>query len=284
MSWTLGLPGTVKEGMDRRRARERVAFSPESFAEGRFRRAYKGRYTSPRSKRGKEVVVKELKDQCTWDAADWDTTVKIHKKASELASGFNAFSGTTHPVRFTKIAIHCVVTRSDPNSSPRLGESVTVEEYIRGDFKKWCNNYGFISNESLSMPAFMHWSWVHTGGEVMVSDLQGTRWTKYNGERGGYILTDPAIISLSNSYGQTDTGAEGMLMFFYNHKCNRFCEFLPKPTTSDFISRVPRRQLRACMGKLSQLQAATTYTADLKLSPFTREIVADVLKGVASQY
>ena len=259
---------------------EHVTFMPNSFAEGRFRRAYKGKYTSPPSKRGKEVVVKELKDTYTWDATDWDTTVKIHAKASELARGFNAFSRTNYPIRFTEIDIFYVTSQGDRNSTPKLGESVTVEEYIRGDFKKWCNNYGFISNESLSMPAFMHWSWIQTGGELMVSDLQGV-WTK--GDGGGFILTDPAIISLNNSYGQTDTGAEGMLMFFYNHKCNQFCESLPRPTPGDFISRVPQHQLRACMGKLSQLQAATTYTIDLKLSPFTHQIVADVLRSIAAR-
>ena len=42
-----------------------------------------------------------------------------------------------------------------------------------------CNNYGFISDEAktkaITMPAFMHWSWVHTGGEMMVANLQGVR-------------------------------------------------------------------------------------------------------------
>ena len=204
---------------------EATTFSQVSFAEGRFRRAYKGTCTAPPSKSGKEIVVKELKDSYTWDAADWDVTLTIHKKASELARGFNSFSRTIYPIRFTEITVHKII-RSAPNSRPKLGESVIVEEYIAGEFKKWCSNYGFISTEShaQSMPAFMHWSWVHTRGELMVADLQGAL------KPDGFLLTDPVIMSLSNSYGPTDTGAEGTIMFFYQHKCNNYCQSLPRPT------------------------------------------------------
>ena len=125
-------------------------------------------------KRGKEIVVKELKDSYTWDAADWDVTLRIHKKASQLSRGFNSFPRTNYPIRFTEITVHNVYNQStDPISRPKLDESVIVEEYIAGEFNKWCSNYGFISAESQSMPAFMHWSWVHTRGEMMVGDLQG---------------------------------------------------------------------------------------------------------------
>ena len=109
---------------------------------------------------------------------------------------------------FFEITVHNVTSTDD--SRPKLGESVIVEEYIAGDFKKWCSNYGFISEESYAqcMPAFMHWSWVHTRGERMVADLQGVL------KPDGFVLTDPVMMSLSNSYGPTDTGAEGMIMFF----------------------------------------------------------------------
>ena len=188
---------------------EATTFSSVSFAEGRFRRAYKGTCTAPPSKRGKEIVVKELKDSYTWDAADWDVTLRIHKKASQLSRGFNSFPRTNYPIRFTEITVHNVYNQStDPISRPKLDESVIVEEYIAGEFNKWCSNYGFISAESQSMPAFMHWSWVHTRGEMMVGDLQGV-W-----KPDGFLLTDPVIMSLSNSFGPTDTGAEGMIMFF----------------------------------------------------------------------
>ena len=222
-------------------------------------------------------MLKKLKASCTWNPSDWDTTVKIQEKAAELAQGFNAFSRTNYPIRFTKVSVFQVTSQSDPNATPKLGESVTVEDYIEGDFVTWCNNYGSISPESKSLPAFMHWSWVHTRGELMVADLQGV-W-----KQDSFVLTDPVIMSLNNSYGQTDTGAEGMVMFFYKHQCNSFCQHLPKPATSDFVSYIPRYQLATCLSNLQQLQGATTYRVDLNFGPETRQVVASVLRGVAAR-
>ena len=257
---------------------EAGTFYPTPFAQGRFRFAFMGQYTEPSWKRGKKFVMKKLKESYTWNPSDWATSVKIHEKAAELAQGFNAFSGTRYPVRFTKVSVFKVTCQgADPNATARLGESVIVEDYIEGNFKKWCNNYGSISPESESLPAFMHWSWVHTGGELMVADLQGV-W-----KQDGFVLTDPVIMSLNNSYGPTDTGTEGMVMFFYKHQCNSYCQHLPKPATNDFVSYIPRYQLATCLSNLQQLQGATTYRVDLNFGPETRQIVASVLRGVAAR-
>ena len=255
---------------------EATTFQQTPFAQGRFRLAYMGEYTAPASKRGTKVVVKIRKDTYTWQHSDWDTTKAVHQKASELAQGFNSFSGTNYPIRFTDIKTHKVV-KGAPWTRPSVDEYVIVEDYIPGDYKKWCNNYGFVSTESESMPAFMHWSWVHTKGELMVADLQGV-W-----KREGFVLTDPAIMSLNNSYGVTDTGVEGMIMFFYKHLCNQFCQSLPKPKPSDFVGRIPQPQLEACMRMLQSLGGSTTYTNELKFDAWTRQNVAAVLRGVAQR-
>ncbi len=186
------------------------------FAEGRFRRAFKGTYTSPPNKYGQQAVVKDNKDSYMWKATDWDVTVNMNKEAQKLAAGFNRFSGTTFPLKFTDVDKIRITKTSDLNATPRLNEYCTVEDYIPGQFNKWCNNYGFISPEAksshASMPAFMHWSWCNSNGEKMISDLQGVR----SANPQGYTLTDPAMLSLTNSYGPTDTGVEGMAMFFFS--------------------------------------------------------------------
>ena len=57
----------------------------------------------------------------------------------------------------------------------------------------------------------MQWSWCYTIGEKMISDLQGVA------DNRNYTLTDPAILSLTDKYGVTDTGVEGMVKSFFKH-------------------------------------------------------------------
>ena len=250
-------------------------FTIPHFAEGRFRLAYEGKWTKHPSKRGKKVVVKELKASYTWKPSDWDTTIKVHTTASELARGFNSFSGTDHPVCFTEVDVLKIYSSDDPNSRPKLGEYVIVEDYIEGQYKKWCNNYGFLSRESLSMPAFMHWSWVQTKGEMMVADLQGVR------KANCFFLTDPVIMSMDGSYGSTDTGVEGMIMFFYKHECNQFCRSLPKPALSDFVGKIPSPMLEAAKRMLQALSNSTTYRVELNFDAQTKRKVTEVLRDIA---
>jgi collagenase-like PrtC family protease len=40
---------------------------------------------------------------------------------------------------------------------------------------------------------------------------------------GGFILTDPVIMSTAREYGPTDLGREGISTFFARHKCNQYC-------------------------------------------------------------
>ena len=176
-----------------------------------------------------------------------------------------------------------VVTKTTiPYSHPKLNEYVIVEDYIPGTFKKWCNNYGFISAESVSialaMPAFMHWSWLQSGGQLMVADLQGVRTDK------GYVLTDPVILSSSNQYGVTDMGVEGMAMFFMHHRCNALCRDLPRPTIADFREKIPQSMLSACQQMLQQVGGTTSYLHELQFTPHIRAVVAQTMKEIATRY
>ena len=258
-----------------------VEFEPKSFAEGRFRRAYKGRYTTPMEKVGQKCVVKELKDSYTWNPNDWDSTVEIQEESQKLAEGFNKYSRTNYPIQFTDVNI-LRVTRQSGNATPKLNEYVVVEDYIPGQFKKWLNNYGYISDEvsfAKSMPAFAHWSWWHTGGEKMIADLQGVR------SDDGYTLTDPVLMSGSvngKRYGCTDTGVEGITMFFFNHKCNDFCSSLPKPTP--YSLGIPQYQIRSVTQQLQEIFNATAYSHELKLPFEIRSRLVQPLKSTACGY
>ena len=121
----------------------RASFNPTSFAEGRFRRAYKGTWISPASFTGRSCVVKELKSNYTWEASDWNETVNINERAKQLAVFFNSqIYGTS--ISFTEVHVLKVLCQSDPNTTPKLNEYVTCGDYIPGHFTKWCNNYAWL--------------------------------------------------------------------------------------------------------------------------------------------
>ena len=253
-----------------------ATFESKSFAEGRFRRAYRGKWTAPPYAAGHTCVVKEFKETYTWKPTDWDETVKINDRAKELAAGFNDAVATTKPISFTDVHVMKVVSTSDPYKTPRLHEYVTCEDFIPGTFNKWCNNYGYISTESLSLPAFMHWSWNYTGGEEMVADLQGVR------NPHSFKLTDPVIISLEEGYGATDMGVEGMAMFFLNHKCNSICTDLPAPTLAHFRRVIPQPYLEAAKTLMAQVYNSTTFRMELKFPRDIRGRVAARFREIAT--
>ena len=255
-----------------------ITFESKPFAEGRFRRAYKGIRTAPPEKRGQPCVVKEMKDNCVWEPTHWDTTIRIYERARVLAGQFNRSVGPSYPICFTDAVVH-KVTQSFGDSRPKLNEYVVVEDYIKGNYTKWCNNYGYISPDAksvnITVPAFMHWTWLYTKGQEMVADLQGVR------DHNGYHLTDPALLSVSGSYGVTDMGIEGMVMFFLNHKCNDFCRGWKRPTLENFRGIIPQPTLTACQQMQYQVNNATTYTFEMKFPPATKQIVTRVFLQVA---
>ena len=216
---------------------------------------------------GRVCVVKEMKDNYSWNEVDWNDTVKINERAKDLAARFTSRTPAVYVMRVTNAPC--------PHTRPKLHEYVTCEDYIPGPFKKWCNNYGYISDEYTILPAFMHWSWARSMGEEMVSDLQGVR----NGS--AYTLTDPAMLSLSGTYGVTDMGVEGMAMFFLKHNCDKYCQMLPKPTLAHFNQIVPQQYIWAAETLLGQVQSATTYSFELKFPQVIRGRVIERFRQIA---
>ena len=247
-----------------------ATFEKQPFDHGRFRKAYRGVWTAPPSDYGKKCVVKRLKGSYTWKATDWNETLTINERAKTLAAGFNAETHTSKPISFTDVHV-LKVYRPDN----RRHEYVTCEDFIPGPFNKWCNNYGYIADESVSLPAFMHWSWYETRGEEMVSDLQGVR------NPDSFKLTDPAMMSLSKQYGATNTGVEGMAMFFLNHQCN--CQRLPKPTLADFHRIIPPQYLEAAKTLMAQVGNSTTYKQEIKFPLSIHDRVAAKFREIANR-
>ena len=200
-----------------------ATFSNTLFGEGRSRRAYKGTYTGfCWSKEGDPCVVKEFKDQYATAKMDWDSEVRVLKKAKEFARRFNRDKETTRPIEYVWSDVW-KVTRSQIGT-PVLGEWCMVEDYLSGQWNKWNSNAGYVASTStMSLHAFSHWTYAHSGGNLLVCDLQGVRYDDK------YILTDPVICSIDEEYGNTDMGVQGMALFFSTHQCTSFCNQLPRP-------------------------------------------------------
>ena len=243
--------------------KHRAIFDNRSLGSGTSRNAYKGKVIQPiseilhRKRIEEEIVAKTFKSKYAHHRSDWNLDIKTAKKADELARTFNGVSGSE--IHFSEV-IPMKVTRRIPGRiessdiSPinsqlatalmnvRVGEWVVAEPYLRGKYTKWLSNDGWVNNSEHgpSLPAFSHWTWVETGGEVLVCDLQGVcdndgivdvdqviqNIDKHLPTDPAYWLTDPAIHSPGQEYGNTDLGNMGILKFFATHECNAICKHL----------------------------------------------------------
>ena len=243
------------------------------YAEGRFRSAYLGQWIAPESKAGQKCVVKKFTNSYTWEPTGWDTTIKMYDKCREYASAFG------RNIEFVDCSCGKMQESSNAPRGPHLNEYVTHETYLEGDFKKWCNNYGSVSPEARGvdgiLTAFMHWTWCMSKGQEMVADIQGVK----QGSR--YILTDPAMISVNEEYGATDTGVEGMAMFFLIHGCTSACSHLPKLTLAQFVGKIPDAMLQQALALQQLSKCGTTYTRETKFSPEIREGLKTAFVNIA---
>ena len=247
-------------------------FDAEPFAQGRFRYAFKGHYTKHPTKCGQSIVMKKFKDSYVWEPKGWESTIKIYSKAQEYASGFG------RGLEFTKCELGTVI-KAGNCTKVKVNEYTVNEDYLEGKYIKWCNNYGYVSSEARGvdqiLTAFMHWSWIRSKGEEMVSDIQGVK----DGSR--YRLTDPAMLSVNREYGVTDTGIEGMAMFFLIHQCSGPCKGLPKPTLAQFAGKIPDAMLQEALA-LQQLSArGTTYSHETKFPEAVRKALIPVFSAIA---
>ncbi|RIA93474.1 kinase-like domain-containing protein [Glomus cerebriforme] len=98
-----------------------------------------------------------------------------------------------------------------------------VEPKFRDDkFKRFNVNRGVIKEYHSTLEAFAHFTYEHTGGYLVVTDLQGVELENK------FLLTDPAIHCTDRlRFGRTNLGKRGIKdCFLANHKCGNVCEKL----------------------------------------------------------
>ena len=114
------------------------------------------------------------------------------------------------------------VYRFDRRDDP-LREWRMCEPALSGDFRKFNSNGGYvdtINEDAEPAQAFSHWSFQSTGGEYMVTDVQGVL-----SDKNTFTLTDPQIQSTREPgrFGLGNLGRKGMQCFFATHQCGPTC-------------------------------------------------------------
>jgi hypothetical protein len=202
------------------------------FAEGSFREAYIANVLSGLPT-GKYVLKKYLKDK-TDEITELFGSLEAHtRKAVQLnalARNFAQNMASEVPcLEFGSTFHYNKVYYSVLNE-----EYVTLETFLEGTFEKFINNDGEICLQAgeeeseivLKAEAFVHYTYVRSKKQLMVTDIQGVDYQLCGPEIASSGPTDPKDDSLFFCIGNLSTEATGN--FFANHSCNKFCDLLTR--------------------------------------------------------
>lgn len=103
-------------------------------------------------------------------------------------------------------------------------EYVLIQELLEGDFNTYINAEGAQETHSDILDTFLHYTYVESNGDMVVTNLEGVQRTN------DFKLSNVIIHSRRQTFGQRDQGEAGILNVFKNHKCNGICKNWPKPT------------------------------------------------------
>jgi hypothetical protein len=202
----------------------------QPFSSGAMRFAYKGAGYTP-NEGTQNVVMKKFKDKKVYNESDWKGDIKCYKLAITFINEWNKLRLVSKKyIMYEPVIIAaghnvlCHKSRNDDEKesekeSINEGEYIMIEKYLNGDYTKWNSNNGWFGNSSISVQAFCHWTYDHSGGNLLMCDAQGVR------GKDAYYITDPAILSVvPGQYGCTDIGPQGITNWFAYHKCNQHCK------------------------------------------------------------
>lgn len=190
-----------------------------------------------------DLMLRPVDERTRMCADEATKTVRRHDLTARLVHEWRSLgiNKSVHVLTTERITVTtgCALSRIDNTRFPLLshlyarlsldevlykGAVGTVEDYLPGKFTKFLNNDGRANSAiTANFPAaFAHWTWVSSGGDLMISDIQGVR----NGM--GYVLTDPCVHSVRDSegFGASDLGLAGVEEFFQKHTCNELCKDL----------------------------------------------------------
>lgn len=225
-----------------------VTFDAHHFSYGTFRYCYKGKIKNINGKKSlinkyftnNQCVVKVLKRKDAEEEIIYDfknifysqnvskifNSVYKHYKISKLYFITPYLTSLEKHASFN-LFFFFPIKSNEQIQKIKEKEWITIEPFIEGKYEKFTNNYGWMKpNIDEAIPFFMHWSWSNSKGEKVVTDIQGV----YKNSYSYYELTDPAVQSINEEYGNGDLGVIGLIKFLSKHKHNQYCRNLPWPS------------------------------------------------------
>eukprot|EP00998_Keelungia_sp_KM082_P006263 NODE_2521_length_1045_cov_475.622004_g2503_i0.p1 GENE.NODE_2521_length_1045_cov_475.622004_g2503_i0~~NODE_2521_length_1045_cov_475.622004_g2503_i0.p1 ORF type:complete len:312 (+),score=99.74 NODE_2521_length_1045_cov_475.622004_g2503_i0:119-937(+) len=195
-----------------------VKIEPKAFSEGALRAAYKMLdLTKPTGQN--EYVAKRAKQAGTPNQI-YFADVEMQQLCRYMGDLFN-MKGPPKKVHF----VDAFLVESLDHAT-----LWGVEPFLRGEFEKHNNNYGFTNDNDRNTPqAFSHFTYCGSQGQLIIVDIQGV----------GDHYTDPQIHTKDGKgFGAGNIGAKGFQKFFETHRCNSICVGLgiaKKEDQRDFV-------------------------------------------------
>ncbi|KAI8944606.1 kinase-like domain-containing protein [Xylaria longipes] len=181
------------------------------FASGTFKNVYSGQYTAG-TRAGQACVAKEFKTGSVYEDHYFAQEMNIIRCTQKVIDDW-------HDARVIDKRI--LLNTPEIWEFEETGAKNLVEPMIE-NFEKFNSNTGWASITggvwSEAMQALSHFSYHNSGGQLLLCDLQGGSY------QNGYILSDPVIMSQTQTYGPTDLGPNGIRSFFHRHRCGSFCK------------------------------------------------------------
>lgn len=173
--------------------------------------------------------------------------VRMQAFSAHFAEKFNTYN----PPKKVEFLNAFILELTQRAGSPVCG----VERFIAGQYIKYNNNRGWVSDIHRNTPAaFCHFSYVASGQKFIVCDVQGV----------GDVYTDPQMHSWNGEgFGKGNLGQEGIDHFLRTHECNTICQFLKISQKASLMAGTKPARTHMHKQKITKMQGLTEYSVPL---------------------
>lgn len=230
-----------------------IQLDDRPFSEGNMRWAYKLLdWTRSEGKRCHAAKVQKKDPRHYDDSQQYYVDVEMQQCCRALSKAYNE----NKPPKTVNFVDAFVISRRP--TSVVSANLLAVEPYLKGKYKKYNNNYGYVSIDDRNTPhTFTHFTYEYTHGKLMVVDVQGV----------DDMYTDPQIHTYdARGYGKGNWGKKGMDKFFETHICNMICQYLGLPKHNSAL------KFNGTAVDPILLKKRHTFKDDFSLLNFSREL------------